>query len=135
MKKIIRLYLVSLIAFFVIDVVWLGLIAAQMYRRYLGHLMAPQVNWSAAIFFYLLFIGGIVYFAVIPALQQNSFKQAILRGAVFGLITYATYDLTNLATLRDWPLAITLIDLAWGTLLSTSVTAVAYIAWKKMIPN
>jgi len=132
MTKIIRLYLVSLIAFFVIDMLWLGLIAAQMYRRYLGHLMAPQVNWSAAIVFYFLFIGGIVYFAVIPALQQNSFKQALIRGAFFGLITYATYDLTNLATLRDWPQAITLIDLTWGTFLSTSVTAVAFIAGKKL---
>jgi len=63
--------------------------------------MASQVNWSAAIIFYLLFIGGIFYFAVIPALQQNSFKQALIRGAIFGLITYATYDLTNLATLKN----------------------------------
>jgi len=129
--KIIKLYLVALIAFFLIDMIWLGLIASQLYRRYLGHLMAPQVNWSAAIIFYLLFIGGIVYFAAIPALQQNSFKQAVIRGAIFGLITYATYDLTNLATLKDWPPAITFIDLAWGTFLSTAVTAVSFAAGKK----
>jgi len=129
--KIIKLYLVALIAFFLIDMIWLGLIASQLYRRYLGHLMAPQVNWSAAIIFYLLFIGGIVYFAAIPALQQNSFKQAVIRGAIFGLITYATYDLTNLATLKDWPPAITFIDLAWGTFLSAAVTAVSFAAGKK----
>jgi len=108
----IKLYVIAFIVFFLIDMLWLGLIARNIYQRYLGHLLKPDVNWIAAIIFYLLFIGGLVFFVIMPAvsLESGGLIRALLVGALFGLITYATYDLTNLATLKDWPIQITIID-------------------------
>ena len=125
-----KLYFATLVAFFAIDLVWLGLVARTFYRKHLGFLMAPQVNWPAALIFYLLFVVGILVFAVLPGLEAGSLKTALLRAALFGLIAYATYDLTNLATLKDWPLIVTAVDLVWGTLLSVAVSCVAYLAGK-----
>ncbi|HRI28402.1 MAG TPA: DUF2177 family protein [Chitinophagales bacterium] len=115
-------YLVTTVLFFAIDMVWLGVIAKNFYRQHLGHLMAEQVNWFAAIVFYLLYIGGILYFAVIPALQNGSgWQTAALNGAVLGLLCYATYDLTNLATLKGFPPLVVGIDIVWGTVLTGAV--------------
>ena len=88
--------------------------------------MAPQVNWTAAIIFYLLFIAGLVFFVIDPALAKSSFWYAVAAGGFFGLITYATYDLTNLATIKDWPLNITIIDLMWGTFLNAATSGITY---------
>ena len=122
----IKLYLVTLLAFFAIDMLWLGLVARTFYRKYLGFLMAPSPNWLAAIIFYLLFILGILVFVVLPGLEDNSLKTTLLRAVLFGLITYATYDLTNLATLKDWPILVTVVDMLWGVVLSVSVSAVSF---------
>jgi uncharacterized membrane protein len=126
----IKLYLATLIAFIAIDMVWLGLVARTFYRKQLGFLLSSNTNWVAAIIFYLLFIVGILVFVVIPGLEDNSLKTTILRAALFGLVTYATYDLTNLATVKDWPLLITIVDLAWGTVLSIAVSCVGFLAAK-----
>jgi uncharacterized membrane protein len=107
--------------------VWLGLIAKNFYAKHIGFLMTPNVNWMAAIIFYLLFIVGTVVFVITPALEQKSWMHALLYGALFGLITYATYDLTNLATIKDWPLIVTIVDLIWGTVLSASVSLITYL--------
>src|SRR5512138_553240 len=107
----IKLYFITLLAFFAIDMVWLGWIARSFYRKELGFLLSPDTNWIAAIIFYLLFILGILVFVVLPGLEDNSIKATILRAALFGLVTYATYDLTNLATVKDWPLLVTIVDL------------------------
>ena len=88
----------------------------------MGHLLAEQVNWTAAGIFYLLFIVGIFVFAIMPAVEKESFRHALIYGALFGFFTYATYDLTNLATLKDWPLKIVLIDILWGAVLTASVS-------------
>ena len=88
--------------------------------------MAEISVWAAAIIFYLLFIVGLVVFAIAPGLQAASLGKALLLGALFGLLTYATYDLTNLATIKDWPLIVTVVDLVWGVILSSSVTWVAF---------
>ncbi|PKO12899.1 MAG: DUF2177 domain-containing protein [Chloroflexi bacterium HGW-Chloroflexi-10] len=128
----IKLYFITLLAFFAIDIVWLTLVASSFYQKYIGFLMSPTPNWLAAILFYLLFILGILVFVVIPGLKENSLKAAMLRAALFGLVTYATYDLTNLATLKDWPLLVTIVDLAWGTVLSLSVSFVSYQAGKRL---
>ena len=125
-----KLYLATLIAFFAIDMVWLGLVARTFYRKYLGFLMAPSPNWLAAIIFYLLFIVGILVFVVVPGLEDNSLKTTLVRAALFGLITYATYDLTNLATVKDWPVLITVVDMAWGTVLSVAVSFVSFMVGK-----
>lgn len=123
---ILKLYLIALPVFFAIDLVWLGFIAKSVYQKYIGALLAPSVNWPAAISFYLLFILGMVVFAVHPAMEKGSWQHLIIYGAFFGFITYMTYDLTNLATLKDWPWQIVVIDIIWGTVLSLSVSAVTY---------
>jgi uncharacterized membrane protein len=125
-----KIYLATLVAFLAIDMVWLGLVAPGFYRRYLGYLMAPKPNWLAAIVFYLLFIVGILVFVVLPGLQERSLGTTLLRAALFGLISYATYDLTNLATIKGWPVLVTVVDLIWGTVLSTAVSFVSYMAGK-----
>ena len=121
-----KFYAIALVIFLVIDMIWLGLIAKNIYSKYLGNLMAPKVNWIAAIIFYLLFIVGLVFFVIEPAVAKNSWSYALLAGMLFGLITYATYDLTNLATLKDWPITITFIDLAWGTSLGGLVSMITF---------
>lgn len=126
----IKLYFATLVAFFVIDMVWLGLVARTFYSQHLGFIMAPSINWLAAIIFYLLFIVGILVFVVVPGLESNSLRTTLLRAVLFGLITYATYDLTNLATLKDWPVLVTIVDMAWGTVLSISVSYVSFLAGK-----
>ncbi len=124
-----KLYGITFIIFFAIDLFWLGVVAKNIYKQYLGELMSPSVNWVAAIIFYLLFIFGLVFFVVMPAVDAGSVGKALLYGALFGLITYATYDLTNLATLKGWPIEITLIDLAWGTFLGASTSTLSYLVY------
>jgi uncharacterized membrane protein len=126
-KNTILLYGISFILFFLIDMVWLGLIAKGFYRKHLGEMLSPRVNWPAAILFYLLFILGVVVFVVRPMTIQNAPLNALALGALLGLLCYATYDLTNLATLKDWPLVVTVIDLIWGTVLGASVSFVSVL--------
>ncbi|MFP4588976.1 MAG: DUF2177 family protein [Candidatus Acetothermia bacterium] len=121
------LYLISLGAFLIIDFTWLGWVAKDFYARHLDELMSRQINWPAAFFFYLLFVGGLLVFVIEPALDRGSLFSAILRGAFFGIVAYATYDLTNLATLEDWPIVVTVVDLIWGGVLSGLVSAVGYL--------
>jgi len=121
-----RVYLVTLPIFFAIDMLWLGTLAKSFYQRHLGYLLNPQVQWAPAILFYLVFIGGIVFFAVRPALDAHSPMRALVNGAVLGFVAYATYDLTNQATVRDWPAIVTVVDLAWGTVLCSSVAWLSY---------
>ena len=129
----IRLYLLTLLIFLGIDSVWLGLVAPGFYRSQIGHLMADSVNLPAAGLFYLLFVGGMVFFVVGPAVGEGSMRMVILRGALYGLVTYGTYDLTNFATLRDWPLLVTVVDLVWGTLLSTAVSVLSVWAARRFL--
>jgi uncharacterized membrane protein len=112
--------------------VWLTLIAKNFYAKKIGYLMASNPNLIAAFIFYLLFIAGLVFFVITPALDKNNWTHALLAGAFFGLVTYATYDLTNLATVKDWPLIITVIDLIWGTVLSATVSIATYFIATKI---
>jgi uncharacterized membrane protein len=121
-KQMVILYLITLAVFFLVDMVWLGVVAKGFYRRHLGTMLSPKVNWGAAILFYLLFIAGLLIFVIRPALAQGPLLSALPLGALFGLISYATYDLSNLATLRDWPLIVTVVDLVWGTALGGLVS-------------
>ena len=118
----VKLYFIALPIFFAMDMIWLGVVAKNFYFRQIGFLMTSNVNWLAAVLFYLLFIAGLVVFVIAPAVEKGSWVQALRFGALFGLITYATYDLTNLATLKDWPLALTVVDLTWGAVLAASVS-------------
>jgi uncharacterized membrane protein len=130
MAYYLKLYMITLAAFLCIDMIWLGLVARTLYRNYLGFLMAPKVNWLAAIIFYLLFVLGLLIFVILPGVKENALGATLLRAALFGLITYATYDLTNLATLKDWPVFITVVDMTWGTVLSVAVCYIGFLAGK-----
>ena len=126
----IKLYFVTLAAFLAIDAVWLALVARTFYRRYLDWLMAASPNWIAALAFYLLFVVGVLVFVVIPGVEDGSLRTTLLKGALFGLIAYGTYDLTNQATVKNWPLTITAVDMVWGTALSVVVSYIGFVAGK-----
>jgi len=128
----IKLYAIALPVFFAIDLLWIGVVAKGFYAKQIGPLLKPDVNWTAAIIFYLLFVVGLVVFVVMPAIEKNSWTHALLFGALFGLVCYATYDLTNLAVTKDWPLLVTIVDLAWGAVLAASVSAVTYFIATKI---
>lgn len=128
----IKSFLVTFAVFMVIDLIWLGIVAKNLYAKYLGFIMTDQINWLAAIVFYIIFIVGMLFFVIHPALEKESIQSAFLVGALYGFITYATYDLTNLATLKDWPLTITVIDLAWGTTLSMLTAGISTAIIQKM---
>jgi uncharacterized membrane protein len=127
-----KLYFISLPVFFAIDIVWLVLVARKFYAAHIGSLLKPDVNWFAAVIFYLLFIGGLVAFVISPAIEKHSWIHALLYGAFFGLVTYATYDLTNLATMRDFPLLVTIVDMAWGMVVSASVSVITYLVFNRI---
>ncbi|HEU4460495.1 MAG TPA: DUF2177 family protein [Methylibium sp.] len=123
-------YLAAAAVMLVLDVVWLTS-AIGFYRERIGHLMADNVRLDGAIAFYLFYLAGVVYFAVRPALAEGSSRRAAQHGAVFGFMAYMTYDLTNLATLRGFPVSVVLADLAWGTLLTTVVALSSYAAARR----
>ncbi len=127
-----KLFAIALPVFFAIDMVWLGLISKNFYAKHIGALLKPDVNWVAAILFYLLFIVGLVVFVIMPAFEKQSWIHALLFGALFGLVCYATYDLTNLAVAKDWPVIVTVVDLIWGAVLAGSVATVTYVIAEKL---
>lgn len=129
----VKLYILTLITFLAIDSLWLGFVAPKFYQSQIGYIMTDTPNFPAAGIFYLLFIVGLVVFVVEPGVHGNSLLQAVSRGALFGLVTYATYDLTNLATLEGWPILVTIVDLIWGTILCATVTLVSVWAGKRLI--
>ncbi|MBP6989379.1 DUF2177 family protein [Candidatus Shapirobacteria bacterium] len=122
----IKQYLVSFGVFLLIDGIWLTVVAKNFYAKYLGFIMSKTPNLVAAGIFYLIYILGMVVLVITPALQKGSLMTAILTGALFGLCGYATYDLTNLATIKDWPVLVTVVDLIWGTFLSGAVAGISY---------
>jgi len=132
-RQTVLLYFITLAVFFLVDMVWLGVVAKTFYRKHLGFLMGPKVVWPAAILFYLLFIAGLLVFAVRPALAAGAPLKALLLGAFLGLVAYATYDLTNLATLKDWPVVVTIVDLVWGTVLGGLVSWLSVLAGRGLL--
>lgn len=121
-----KLYLLTVPIFFLIDMIWLGYIAKNFYRQNLASIVSPDVNWGAAIAFYLIYIAGILIFAVIPAIQRDSIAGAMVWGGLFGFFTYATYDLTNMALIRDWPLKVVVVDILWGIVLCASIASLSF---------
>jgi len=121
-----KVYALMVPVFFALDMIWLGLVARGFYRTRLEGLLSQDVNWAAAIIFYLLFLLGLLVFVVLPAAESGSLGRCVLRGLFFGLVTYATYDLTNLATLKGWPVSVVVVDILWGMALSTMVGAAGF---------
>jgi uncharacterized membrane protein len=129
----IKLYFIAVPIFFIIDLTWLGVIAKDLYKKHMGHLMRPVPNWPVAVIFYLLFIIGLIIFVISPAIRNNSWSYALLYGALFGFFTYMTFDLTSWAVLKDWPWKIVIIDIIWGIVLSSSVSVITYFIYKSIV--
>jgi uncharacterized membrane protein len=127
-SKLIYLYLITTLVFFAIDFVWLSTATSRIYRPYLGDLLADSPNLPVAAVFYLFYVVGVLALAVIPALQDGNVGAAIWRAAIFGALAYGTYDLTNLATIRGWAWQVSVIDIIWGTVLTSVVATAGYYA-------
>ena len=125
-------YLVAAVVFLALDLVWLSLVAQGLYEHFLGDLLADSPNAAAAFAFYAIFVAGLVYFVIAPAVHEQSARTAFVRGAAFGLITYATWDLTSLAVIEGFPVGIVPIDMAWGTFLAAAVSTTTYLLWSRV---
>ena len=121
------IYAASLLVFLAVDFIWLGWVAQSFYNRQLGELLSQRVNWPAAIAFYLIYIVGLMIFCVAPALSRAALVNAMVLGGLYGFFTYATYELTNYALIRNWPAALVPVDIAWGVVLCTIVSAGGFL--------
>lgn len=135
MSKYVLMYGVTVATFLVVDFVWIAFIARGLYVSQIGHLMREQPNLAVAAIFYIAFAAGIVYFAVAPAIAQGSPMVALLNGALLGFLAYATYDVTNFSTLKDWPWAVSVIDTLWGTALTGFAAWVGYLGTNALTGN
>ena len=122
-----KMYLISTGIFLCIDAIWLGFIARGIYAKYLGYIMAKNIVWWAAGVFYLIFMAGLVFFVIESSVRTQSIRYALAAGAFFGFVAYATYDLTNLATIEGWPLFVTVIDLIWGAFVASSTSVLSHM--------
>ena len=120
-----KIFLIALPIFLLLDALWLGLVARGLYQKNIGFLLGP-VNWTVALIFYLIFVAALVFLVIHPAIVARAPVQLLVSALVFGLATYAAYDLTNLATINNWPLSISLIDIAWGMFISAATSISTY---------
>lgn len=132
LRQILGQYLLAMAVFLLLDLVWLGVVAQDLYDRQLGDLLAEEPNVAAAFVFYALFVAGLLLFVVRPALEIGSGRDALVRGAAFGLVTYATWDLTSLAVIEGFPVTIAVVDMAWGTALAATVSTATYHGWRRL---
>ena len=123
---ILKLYGLTTLAFFAIDLVWLGWVASSFYQKHLGHLLRAEVVWAAALLFYAVYIAGIIVFAVLPGVEAGSLGRTLLLGAFLGFFAYATFDLTAMALIQGFTWVVVVVDLAWGTVLTASVAAAGF---------
>ena len=128
-------YIATAVVFFILDFIWLGFVAKNFYRSQLGDLMAEQVNMAVAAGFYAAYAAGIVIFAVSPALKSGEWRDALIYGALFGFFAYGTYDLTNIATLRDWPVAMSIVDMIWGTALTATSATLGFFITRALFTS
>ena len=124
--KLLFSYLLTMLVFFAIDIAWIGGFAKKFYWGNMGSLLKDDINWAAALIFYLLYIVGIFVFAIVPAVDNDSLKTAIIYGGLFGFFCYATYDLTNLATMKGFPMKVAIVDMIWGVILTSSVATAGF---------
>ena len=126
MLKNVELYLITTVAFLAIDFVWLAFVASRFYRSYLGDLMRDPANLPVALAFYLVYVVGVIVFAVLPGAREGAVTAALWRGALLGLVAYGTYDLTNLATIKDWAWQVSAVDLSWGTVVTAAASGIGF---------
>ena len=129
MQKYFAAYAAAALLMVVLDVIWIGFIAKPLYQEGIGHLMASQPRLDAALLFYAVYALGLVMFVIAPQGHSVDWQSTLVRGALFGLVAYATYDLSNLATLRDWPVRVAVVDMAWGAIASCSAAAAGKASW------
>jgi uncharacterized membrane protein len=132
LRNALGLYAIAAVVFLVVDLVWLSLVAPGLYEYFLGDLLAEDPNVAAAVLFYAIFVAGLVYFVIAPAVEEQSPRTALVRGAAFGLVTYATWDLTSLAVIEGFPAGVVPIDMAWGTFLAATVSISTYHLWQRL---
>lgn len=130
MPQFLAIFLTALPIALVIDLLWIGVVANRFYRDSLGDLFATQINWVAALIFYAIFIAALTFFAIMPAIESGNVWRAVMLGAFLGLTAYATYDLTNLAVIRNWPVFMSIVDMIWGTVMSASIAGLTYLVAK-----
>lgn len=123
-------YLLAAIVFVAIDSIWIGVVANKFYKANMGKLLLDKPKLLPAVIFYALYIGALLYLAVEPALTAASWSQLLGRAAVLGLVMYATYDLTNLATLKQWPAKVVVVDMIWGTFITAVVAAIVFVIFR-----
>jgi uncharacterized membrane protein len=128
MALIIASYVIALLVFALLDIIWLSIMGPALYKPVLGDILAPEVRMGPAAAFYLMYPVGLVVFAILPAIKSDQLSSALMLGALLGAITYATYDLTNFATLRNWTLQLTVLDIVYGALMGAAVSAAGYLA-------
>lgn len=126
MLNFIKIFAVAVPVFFLVDLFWLGIVAKEIYQKYLGQFLRESPIWSVAILFYLFFVIGLVIFVVQPAIEKNSWMHALIFGSFYGFITYMTYELTNYSLIKGWPWQIVIIDIIWGVVLSATVAIASY---------
>ncbi|NHZ83866.1 DUF2177 family protein [Massilia sp. CCM 8695] len=134
MSKLLITYLILIAGMVLLDVLWLGVIAKSIYADGIGHLMDAEPRFGPAIAFYLLYAVGLMAFALAPHGPRRTLRTTLTAAALFGTVAYATYDLSNLATLRDWPLSLAMIDIAWGCVASTLAVLAAKMAMDGLAP-
>ena len=125
-------YAIATITFLIIDAIWLGIVAKNFYAAQMGDLMAENIRFGIAAAFYLVYTVGIIVFAVKPAIEADNFMLALVYGALFGFLAYGTYDFTNMATIRDWPVLMSVVDIIWGTTITAVTSVVTYLAMQKI---
>ena len=128
-----KLFSVSLITFLILDAIWLGFVARNFYAKYLETYLTENVIWLSAIIFYLIFNVGLLLFVILPSIEKNSYSILILYSLLYGLVTYATYDLTNYATIKDWPLTVTIVDIIWGMFVAFASSSTAFLFHKYFV--
>ncbi len=127
------IYLCTFLVFIIIDLIWLGFIAKSFYRHQLSNLMAENVKWVPALIFYTVYAIGVLLLVVLPAADESSLSQALLMGALLGFISYSTYDLSNMATIKNWPIRVVLADIIWGTILTAMVSLISYLVAQSLV--
>ncbi len=132
LKDLILVYLIATVLFFLADLLWLGVIAKDLYQSYLGDILKENTNWFAAICFYLIYISGIVYFSILPSLKSLNPWLALKNGAFLGFLCYSTFELTSLALIKNWPLGIVWIDILWGVFLTGSISYLSHLLFQRL---
>ena len=128
----IKLFLSTIVTFLILDAIWLGFVAKDFYAKQLSLYLTDDVIWSSALIFYIIFNIGLLILVILPSIEKNSYATLIIYALTYGLVTFATYDLTNLATVKEWPLIVSVVDMAWGMFVAFSSASVAFFANKHL---